>query len=106
LVHAGVIATMVLTMSSDSAEPTASAPTATSAPTTTTTTTTADSAESTPLLSKAWSEREGDGTRGKTIEEITEAYKDKLSEGELKKLIEQVQKLRGERNKNKDSRKK
>ena len=81
LFHAGVVGVMVLTMSADTAGPT-------------------------QMMSKMQSEREGDGTRGKTVEEIIEAYKDKLSKGELKKLIEQIQKLRGQRNKNKDSRKK
>lgn len=59
-----------------------------------------------PLMSKKQSEREGDGTRGKTIEEIIDVCKGKLTPGQLRRLIEQVQKLRGERNENKDSRKK
>ncbi len=52
-------------------------------------------------MSKARDEREGDGTRGKSIDEIVEKFKDKLSPGELKKLIEKVQKIRGKRNKQK-----
>ena len=48
--------------------------------------------------SKSQHEREGDGTRGKTYDQIREAFKDRLKPGELKKLIEKVQKLRGERN--------
>ena len=53
------------------------------------------------FMSKAQHEREGDGTRGKTLEEIREAFKDRLSEGELKKLLQKVEKLRGLRNKQK-----
>jgi hypothetical protein len=60
---------------------------------------------SAPLMSKVHNEKEGDGTRGKTLEEIAEAFKDKLTPGQLKKLLEQVEKLRGLRNKSKDSRK-
>jgi hypothetical protein len=59
-----------------------------------------------PLMSKVQNEKEGDGTRGRTPAEIAEAFKDKLSAGQIKKLIEQVEKLRGLRNKSKDSRKK
>jgi RHS repeat-associated protein len=51
--------------------------------------------------SKARDEREGDGTRGKTYDEIREAFKDKLTPGQVKKLIEKVQKIRGERNRQK-----
>ena len=57
-------------------------------------------------MGKIWDDKEGDGTRGKTIEEIKEAFKDKLSPGELKKLLQKVEKFRGNRNKEKDSRKK
>jgi hypothetical protein len=53
------------------------------------------------LMSKSQHEREGDGTRGKTLEEIREAYKDRLSAGELKKLLQKVEKPRGLRNKQK-----
>ena len=50
---------------------------------------------------KARDEREGDGTRGKSYDEIKEAFKDKLTSGELRKLLEKVQKIRGERNRQK-----
>jgi RHS repeat-associated protein len=56
-------------------------------------------------MSKAAHEREGDGTRGKTIQEIIDAFKDKLTPGQLKKLIEKVEKLRGLRNKAKRGKK-
>jgi hypothetical protein len=48
--------------------------------------------------SKNAHEREGDGTRNKTADEIKEAFKDKLTPGELKKLLQKVEKLRKERN--------
>lgn len=53
------------------------------------------------LLSKARDMREGDGTRGKTIEQIRADFKDKLTPGELNKLVQQVEKIRGLRNKQK-----
>ena len=51
--------------------------------------------------SKSRDEREGDGTRGKSYDEVRELFKDKLSAGELNKLIQKLQKLRGERNQQK-----
>jgi RHS repeat-associated protein len=51
-----------------------------------------------PLMSKAEHDKEGDGTRGKTPAEIAEAFKDKLTAGELKKLLQKVEKFRGKRN--------
>lgn len=50
---------------------------------------------------KARDLREGEDTRGKSLDEIREALKDRLTEGELKKKIQQVEKIRGKRNKQK-----
>ena len=62
---------------------------------------TAAAGSSGPLvwMSKSRHEREGEGTRGKTIEQIREAYKGRLTRGQLNRLIQQVEKLRGQRNK-------
>lgn len=49
-------------------------------------------------MSKARDSREGDGTRNLDYDGIRQKFKDKLSKGPLEKLIQQVQKQRGERN--------
>jgi RHS repeat-associated protein len=55
-----------------------------------------------PLQSKKWDNRKGDGTRGLTPDEIRDKYKNLgWSDGEIKKLINEIEKIRGNRNKRK-----
>jgi hypothetical protein len=55
------------------------------------------SADALRWYSKKQHEREGDGTRGLDYDQIREKFKH-LSPGQLKKLLQQVEKLRGVRN--------